>query len=374
MTRTSGQSGFTLIEVMISSVLSAMLVAAAFSFVGMSMKQAGISTDHLAMATEGQNAMGLLLDDLRRAGTGVGYTTAGDFAGLMMGNFTVDGVQFNPDSGEATLALKHGDLTGAMTAVDHAVPSEDLGIRMATGSLSTLAQYDSGGTAQFCTAPGVEFEDGEVAVIRDESGLSARTILITSAPSSAACSWGECIGGCESFSYSEFPEGFASSNDAASPNYAGGELFGRFGTFVWFVLADGEGRANMRRAVFDNDNGCVGRDQNCGQLVARDVETLQYEVWRWDADSAAWARHDDGSSAVTGTDRIRIDVELVVRSDRGRAAPAASLPLRLRDGTCVPDVSPCGSPVDYIERAAYRTSIEIKNAGRMQLKFFKEAS
>jgi hypothetical protein len=96
------------------------------------------------------------------------------------------------------------------------------------------------------------------------------------------------------------------------------------------------------------------------------------QVWQWNPTPAPGAWVNVGQGPLTNPTpgeappRMRVDVEIVVRAEGTDVKTHPQVTLRLRDGFCAPTPCNAGSPeIDYTERRAYRTSVEIKNAGFM---------
>jgi hypothetical protein len=93
------------------------------------------------------------------------------------------------------------------------------------------------------------------------------------------------------------------------------------------------------------------------------VETLQVAVWGWDRATDSWL-DVTAEPMITDRERLRVDLEMVVRGDSDfeqRVQPPVQLQL---EDACVPD---CDQG-DYVNRWALRTTVEIRNSGRLQLR------
>jgi hypothetical protein len=91
--------------------------------------------------------------------------------------------------------------------------------------------------------------------------------------------------------------------------------------------------------------------------VADFAESLRTVVYSWDPDARLWVNSDQ--APVDTADRIRVDVELVVRGRSASDRLTEPVPLQLQPGTCVPDCVNRDAGV----RRVHRTTVEIKNSG-----------
>jgi hypothetical protein len=361
----AGQRGLTLIELSIGVLIGVFLTAAAVAFATHETRLMGVSQDQLDLSQSGRAALDLLARDLSSAGAGVGYGlngAAAGFAGLLQGPFQVDGVSFNT-TGAAPTAGTSLSLSGigpdGREGARISVSTVDLGILSAQGTYATIAAYDAAGSGQLCEGPPgrrTQFRAGELVVLRDAARMAARTARIT-AGAAGACTQDTCVFQCIPFTFVDAPGWFATDPQADQVNYLGGEIAGGLAAAVWFITDDGAGRGTLRRAVFDANNGCAARDAACGTMVADLAETLQAVAYSWNATDGRWVNSDQ--QPIRARDRIRVDLELVVRGRGASGRPSAPIPLMLRPGVCVPD---CGT-TDGAVRRVYRTSVELKNSG-----------
>lgn len=342
------QRGFSLVELLVSVAAGSFLVAAAVSVSTQNARILGRTTNRVDRAQAARLTMDLLAHDLRMAGVGVGYGPDGNFGGLARGDFTVSGgARFFADDHALTLA------TGT-------VVTDDLGIRQATGRVRTIASYASG-TGEVCAGSGLSA--GDLAIVMTREGMHARTVRIDDLAASA-CTDGVCLQGCERFQWQSDPT-YLSDPHAVDASYVDGEIIADFSETVWFVEPGPDEEGLLRRAEIDANRPCAARDETCGGIVAFGVETLQVAVWQWDSTNEVWADRTT-MSGVTDRDRIRVDIELVVRgSDGQRVRGQAPVELQLAQ-QCLP--APCGTEPDGIDRRVLRSSVEIRNAGRMQLR------
>ncbi len=361
----AGQRGLTLIELSIGVFIGVFLTAAAVAFATHETRLMGVSQDQLDLSQSGRAALDLLARDLSSAGSGVGYVlngAAAGFAGLLQGPFEVDGVAFNtngavPNAGTA-LSLSGIGLDGREGS-RISVSTVDLGILSAQGSYATIAAYDTAGSGQLCEGPAArrtQFRANELVVFRDSARMAARTARISTGDA-VACTQDNCVFGCIPFTFVDAPDWFATDPEANQVNYLGGEISGGLAAAVWFIADEGGGRGTLRRAVFDANNGCAARDVACGTMVADLAETLQAVAYTWNSVDGRW--ENSNQQPIRARDRIRVDLELVVRGRGATGRPSEPVPLMLRPGVCVPD---CGTS-DGAVRRVYRTSVELKNSG-----------
>lgn len=374
--------GFTLLEMMVGVFIALFLTAAAVVFASHETKLLGYSTEQVDAQQQARAAVDLLTSDLQMAGAGIGYSAGNTiFAGLQTGAFTTPGgLAFGP----TTLTLRPGDLTtGASQGATYTLLTRDLGILVADGPYATVAQH-TGLAGEYCDPTSILGTATQRVVLRTEDGLSWQTIRLTPSGVAGACTWGQCVGGgafngCRAFTLTAEAVADRITSDAAAPNlsYTGGEIHSGFKQVVWFVdaaTAGGvpTGAANLRRAIFDADNGACANRAACGSEQAYNVETLQYQVWRFSPQANAWLPVNMGpiAAAQVGTvpDRLRIDLELVVRSRSSDGKAHDGIQLRLANpAACVPNTAcpPTPASRDNIPRRAYRWTVQIRNSGRM---------
>jgi hypothetical protein len=387
---------------MVGVTIALFLTAAAVLFVRHETRLLGVSSDRLDMIQGSRAALDLISDDLRKAGVGVGYDEQGDFSGLLLGQFQAGGVTWNPDGTSSTNPQPVPPGQGAYRRLDMQDTSGgsalgggalwesrnvEIGIRYADGVSATVANW-SPGLLELCRvdddddgnpdAITNQFNDPDIVVLRDDSYMTAQVVQISNL-NAAPCTYGQCVHGCLSAAYVTWPGGagnatFSTGAAVNSVSYVGGEVHDGYKTIVWFVAADANGFGTLRRAEFDGDPGntCAAADNTCGGGVARGIETLQMQVWQWNPTPAPGAWVNVGQGPLTNPTpgeappRMRVDVEIVVRAEGTDVKTHPQVTLRLRDGFCAPTPCNAGSPeIDYTERRAYRTSVEIKNAGFM---------
>ena len=339
------ERGLTLIELMIGMALGLFLVAAAVTFTSQQTRWLGFTASRIDVDQSGRLALEILAEDLRHAGLGVGYNGTEEFGGLRLGTFTVPGgASF--DSTDRPIALRNG-----------ATVTDDIGILLADEGIATIAEF-SGAAGQICNIG--NFDEDDIVTMISEDSLSARSVKLTSI-ADEVCLYSACDTGCRSFTFVSDAT-YLSDPSAADVSYAGGEMFRGFKLVVWYVTPTASGVTELRRAALNASRTCTAAD--CGGTVADDVEMVQMRVWQWDQAGSAWIDRTNDASIV-GRDRIRVDLEMVVRTrqeQQGQADPVAST---LADRVCLP--SPCGT-VDSIPRRAFRTSVELRNAGRTGVK------
>lgn len=340
----SSRSGFTLLEVMVSAAISGIVIAAVFAFATHEARLMTLTGDELDTLQGGRSALSTLADDLRHAGGGVGDSASGGFPGLSVGTFTLNGVSFQANDGPITLSSGP-----ALT--------DDIGMIMAIGGQATITELASG-TVEICAGSGIR--DGELIMLRSADGLIARSVTVGTMAASG-CRGARCLGGCQRFNYTDDPM-YTSGPDAQNFDYTSGEVFGELRRVVWFVEASDPSRPGagaLRRAVFDNQRTCTARDASCGVLMTENVESLQMQIWQWDDAAAGWTNVTAGPLA--GGRRTRVDIELVIRVRRESDRLHNPVRLRLQPGGCVP----ASCQPDNVRREVLRTSVEVKNSGRM---------
>lgn len=342
-------AGFTLTELMVSSAIGLFTLAVAVQ----------MASDHTAVLTQttqrvdtvqsGRIVADLLAEDLRHAGVGIGYRPDGSFAGLIRGPFTVaGGAQFSADGFAQTLT------TGA-------IRTDDLGIRVATGAPRTIASF-SGSLGQICSGSGVGV--GDTVVLLSREALHVRTVQLLTM-NSGPCLQGVCRTGCTSFTFAR-DVSYESDTEALTASYIGGEMVGEYAEIVYFVVPGQDGDGELRRAQVTAGQPCAVRDETCGGLVADDVETLQVAVWQWDEQLGAWVDQTQ-PAAIADRRRLRVDVEVVLRGGQDRQTGAHQpVALKLDATQCVG--GNCGAAADAYRRYAIRTSVEIRNGGRMLIR------
>ncbi len=350
--------GLSLIELTIAMAVGAFIIAAAFAFVTHQTRLFEFTRSELDRDRTGRLALDLLVEDLRLAGLGVGYDGSGNFAGLMLGSFTVQGgATFSNDYAiQVAYGANPNNLVGQYT-----ITSDDIGIRFANGAWRSIPQY-FGTSGQVCSGSG--FQANDIVLLLAEDGFTAKTVKLTSIAPAGGCSFGTCVNGCDDFTFTA-DASYASSSGALTASYVGGEMGGAYKTVVWFVDTTGadSGSADLRRAEVTAQSPCAARDQTCGQRVAYDVESVQMAVLQWDPTTSAWV-DQTAAQAITDRRRVRLDLEMVVRTRSSEARVQDPIQLQLEPTICAP--APCGAR-DQIGRRALRTSVEVRNSGRMQL-------
>ncbi|MEL6186145.1 MAG: prepilin-type N-terminal cleavage/methylation domain-containing protein [Myxococcota bacterium] len=367
--------GITLIEVVIATLVSLILTAAAVAFATQETRLLDLSQERLEANMVGRSALALLADDLRKAGAGVGYDEQGRFLGLVADNFTAGGLAFNGTGS----AIAEGDNSvapvgvsaqntftrpraGTFSGQTYTVPTHDLGIRFANGSYATIIR-ERGYSGTLCSSPDISYENNEWVVLRDSSGISALsgTIQVGAPTTGAGC---RCVGGCSAFTFTPTPTMMMSGQGANRVTYGYGEVQGGLQTVVWFVVANATGEGELRRVTFDDPNDNCAARQTCGGLVADFAEAMYTQIWRWNSVTNQWTQAGQGANPAT-EERMRVDVELILRSENETRSLRPEVQAKLRANACVP--APCGSPDKYT-RLAYRTSVEIMNSGVMRMR------
>lgn len=365
--------GFTLIELMVGIALGSLIVMAAVGFAGHQVTTLGRSNQTLEMTQVGRAALDMIADDVLHAGVGVGYQSDGTFAGIVTtGSFLRNGVTFDGDNRVITLNEGNGMV---------ATTTDDLSLMLADGEEITIVAFDPGAqTGQICAPAdgGVRLFENPTAkvVMRDQFGLAARSALMTTTtpvPSAgttacqngASCEVNGATVGCMDVQFVADPQTLFETDAAAiNANYEGGSIASNFRQVTWFVSALPSGRSELRR-VSSDDALCAGlADPNCGTVIADDVDAIHFRVYTFTA--GAWVDVTNAGIAILSRDPIRVDLELVVRA---RAADIEgrphNMPTFVLEGNLCEfgGAAPCGTSV--VERAVFRTSVELKNSGYM---------
>ena len=334
---------------MVSSAIGLFTLAVAVRLASDQTVVLGQTTDRMDMFQSARTAVDLLSEDLRHAGVGIGYRPDGQFGGLIRGGFTVaGGAQFFADG--LVQRLSTGE-----------IPTDDLGLRVATGDLRTVASF-LGTQGQICAGSDIAVDDTVVLLSRE--ALHVQTVRVLSL-ANAACARGACRDGCATFTYGQ-DLSYASDPLAAGANYVGGTMIGDYGEIVWFVVPGTDGNGELRRARVTQQEQCANRDDSCGGLVAEDIETLQVAVWQWDDNLNQWVNQTPTAS-IGDRRRLRVDVEVVVRGGEDRDDGARQpVELALHAGRCAGGT--CGTKPDKFRRFVIRTSVELRNGGRMLIR------
>ncbi|MEO1227563.1 MAG: hypothetical protein AAFZ18_01570 [Myxococcota bacterium] len=297
-----------------------------------------------------RRALDLMSEDLRNAGVGVGYMPDGTFSGLLGGAFSLPGgASFSANN-------------RAIKTVDGSLLTDDLGVRRALGRRRTIAYLD-GGYGEVCR--GLNLAADDIVSVVSRSGLAGRTLRIVSA-SATTCSRNPCSNGCQGLSFASDPS-YLSDPSALSRRFTAGDMFQEYETVVWFIAVDADGFPSLRRVGGAAIQTCAAADESCGGEVGEGVEFIQMAWWRLDS-SGAWVSvsHD---SMVQTEDPLKVDVEIVTRTRQdpgvGRSRHVES---EIETGLCVP--AHCGrtETPDRVPRTVLRTSIEVRNAGRLRIR------
>jgi prepilin-type N-terminal cleavage/methylation domain-containing protein len=335
--------GFTLIEMLVSLAIGAFVAAAAVTFAGDQIRLLDRTDSQLGTQQEGRAVIDLVATELRAAGLGVGYTVDGRFAGLRRGDFSVQG--------GAVFRSNGGQVDGRAT--------DDLGLRFTIGDVRTISNYTRGVSGQVCA--GGDFAADDLVLLMSRNGRTAHTARLGSI-NPDVCQGTQCAGGCETFTFA-FEEGYETGTDALTATYREGELFGDYREVVYFVANDANERSHLRRAEISAAQPCASREDACGVVVGQQVEALQVRVWLFDEVTGGWL-DVTGRSAINEVGPVRVDLELVARSDEAKTNQVA-IRSALDSSACYP--APCGAS-DAIPREVFRTSVDVRNAGRMQIR------
>lgn len=331
-----------MVELLVGSSIGAFLTITAVAFAQHQTRLVADGEQSLWLSQGSRAGLERLAYELRQAGVGVGYKNDGSFAGLELGTFARGGAQFGSNNQVITTAAGN-------------TFTDDVGIVFATGGYATIASYNAGGSAQICRGSGIV--SGEKVIIRSEDGLSARSVLIGNV-AAATCVAGVCVGGCDEAQFST-DSTFSSGVDATNANYQGGEMAGGFKRVTWFVEASDTtqpGIGRLRRVEGD----CTARNNTCGEVIADYVESLQMRVY--ERANGAWVDRTDNGAAIDGDNRLRVDLEMVLRARSDKGTKQLPVQMALEPSMCLPG---CGTK-DNVYRKVIRTSVELKNTGRMR--------
>ncbi len=363
------QRGLTLIEIMVGMMVGVVLTAAAVSFVRSESRLMGVTQDRLDVVRASRVVMNLISSDLRSAGLGL-RPTGGNFDGLLSGTFTLAGVTFNNPG--FTVSLEEDEGTGSVNVYN--VATQDLGVRLADGDQATIIDFtgkgSNAGRLTICDHGGMMMRDNELILLQDQPSISTWAIQLTPFDPNVPC--GDCAGGCRSANWA-LPASTAhqyEGNNGDLQDYTRGQMFGGYKTIVWFMTQD-PNRANrgvLRRMTYDDTQpDCGARDNTCGALVVSNVEGFFYRVYQFAA-ASGWQEVLPGTQA-TADGRVRVDVELIVRSDEraDKTSPGVVGTLAPGGGIVFPGGGASGGPLnrDRVERRVFRTTVELKNSGRI---------
>ncbi len=366
----SGRLGLTLIELVVGVSVGGLVLLLAVAFAHQEIAMLDISADTLEMTQAGRLSLDMVADDLVNAGVGVGYSEAGEFMGLEVGAFGGAGV-FNSNN-----RLVGGHEVGA----GGTIPSDDIRMRVADGETATIVQWT--GSSGIVCGP-ASFAADDKVVVRTADGLSAKVITLSAnsavavcpndpVSNSPACAT-SCVGiagSAETDFDNDFPAGVGA-------DYTGGYVAGNYREVTYFIeAADPEFEAypgsnlyigRLRRVIGD----CTIPDHTCGDVVADNVESMQMRVYEFDG--TAWVDVTATGSRIDGSGRIRVDIELAIRARSPEAnaiyEPAQLILFSNAAGApyCLPGGLACGTNKDNIRRLVMRTSVELRNGGRMRI-------
>lgn len=333
--------GLTLIEIMVGVAVGSIIIVAALSLAVYSARIQHRQSSNLQVSRGLRDAAELIAEDVRNAGVGVGYDASGVFGGFALG---ADASPFAP-SGRT------------VTSRDGSLPTDDLVIRRALGRRrSALGQL--AGEVELCVGLGVEA--GDLISIVAKNGLSATAYRVQSLHAST-CALGVCVEGCEAAALTP------TSLVPGGALVRSGDAFADLDVVAWFVVPPGDDPdhpGGLRRATQAQFGACA-QAFDCGGLVSDVVTMLQVRYARFDEGLSSWVELDPAQPIRT-RERLRVDLELFGRSrtDPG-LGQAYGLVSELVSETCAP--SPCGTEPGSVPRAAYRTTVEVRNAGRLRI-------
>lgn len=356
--------GLTLVETLIGTTIALILTAGAVTFATQEVRLMEVSQDRIHLARSGRTALSLIAEDVRRAGAGVGYAEDGTFLGLSVGAFDVDGIPFNSegaDSAEGTLELgshRVNQIGRPNTGLDsYDAPTHDLRVRYAAGSYATVVE-ERMLVGRLCAGPGISFEEEEVVMIRDAVGISARSgrLELGGMETGAGC---PCLGGCLPFVFVP-TDHLTTGPGATTVGYGFGEVQGGLRDILWFVL--GGPRGGVLRRADVTQAPCMDFE-TCGDVAVDFADALFVQVWRWNRATGQWAPQGQELPPPDPEARIRVDLELVVRSERqAREGTRQNVVTRLAGPElCLPEG--CDEDPDGYARLSFRTSVEVLNSG-----------
>jgi len=365
MRRSVGQTGFTLVELIVAMLIGSLLTTAAVAFVRSESKLMGVTEDRLEITQASRVVLNLIASDLRSAGLGL-RPTANQFDGLLTGAFNVGPVAFGPGN----IQLEQADVDQAPGAPTNAYnrPTQDLGVRLADGDQATIVAFDGtgGGSGNFtvCDNPGLNFRNNEVVLLQDQTSLSTWAVELTNVGASSVCA-ANCASGCVPLTWQRpvSPAHRYVGNSGDNVDYRLGQMFGEFKTVVWFLVPDPNrpNRGVLRRMTWDDTQpDCAARDNNCGALVARNVEAFYYRVYQFTPDGG-WLEIAPGG-APDADGRIRVDIELVMRAEESSSQTFNQIQAELAPGAPAPFPQ---AARDRIARRVFRATVELRNAGRI---------
>lgn len=346
----NGRRGYTLLEMTVSIGLGSAIALGALTLTADFNRFQHRHLGELGADQRLRDSLDLIAQDIRNAGVGVGYRPDGEYAGFITGNFSLPGGAVF-DATNRVISTSDGN-----------VLTDDLGLRRALGDRRTVLFLEEG-TGQICT--GLEFESGDRVAVTSRSGRSGKTLRILGS-SPTPCTRGVCSGGCASITWAADPA-YVSSPAATTQLFVGGDLYQDYETVVWFVSVDDEGFPSLRRVSGDRIYTCATAGETCGGEAAEGVVFLHYAVARLDATSGAWVAVSQ-DQPIRSFEPLRVDIEMIARSksDPG-VGLTQSVSSDLEPGLCAP--AHCGNgELDTVPRLALRTSVEVRNAGRLTIR------
>ncbi|MBX2813263.1 MAG: prepilin-type N-terminal cleavage/methylation domain-containing protein [Myxococcales bacterium] len=341
--------GFTLLEMMVSVAIGTAITMSALVLTADMQRYSHRHMGELGSSQRLRDALELLSHDIRHAGVGVGYSEAAVFDGMVLGSIqTTGGASFQTDN-------------RSISTVDGQLMTDDFILRLAEGERRTILYLESG-SGLICD--GLEFGDNELVVVTARNGRGARTLRIQGS-SSSACTRGFCMDGCQQISYTE-DEAYRSDASAVGRTFAAGDIFRSYETVVWFVAPDDDGYPSLRRATDSALASCTQPNTRCGSEVADGIEVVQYTIWRLDDDSNQWVQLPK-SQVIDTYDRLRVDLEMIARARSNPKFGAVQVQRsQLEPSLCVPEGCEANA-TDQSPRVTLRTTIEVKNAGYLQI-------
>lgn len=371
--------GFTLIEMMVAVMVSSVVILAGMTFAQQQIRAYSKSEKIMELNQAGRASLDLLVRDLSNAGSGLGHHESGQFIGLDIGAF--EPYWIPPGGAVPSTALfstnnkwesSWGNVTDADTNPSKLMPTQtdDIGLLMADGEWVTIvAETTPGAAITVCAPSSVKNQDRVVMHTADgreaasfqvnPTAAAGTAIAQTTCPTGVTCQ-ATASNQCENWAITPVAAGnpffFESGPGATSALYDTGWAAGGLRRVVWFVNPNGSNYRSGRLMRLINETCPSGRATNCGQMVADNVETVQMRAYRWTA--TGWTPIVNPADRDRNC-RIKVDVEMVVRGRAQDETGKEGMDLVLHTKNWV---------ADDVVRKVYRTSVEIKNSGRMLYK------
>ncbi|MBI2376760.1 MAG: prepilin-type N-terminal cleavage/methylation domain-containing protein [Deltaproteobacteria bacterium] len=356
--------GFTLIEMMVGLAVASLVIMAAVAFARDEIKAMGRGNQSLEMLQTGRAALDLLTRDLINSGAAIGYTMGGEFVGLHTDRATV--IDLGPNSSASAVPFQADNAPGVDPVWGYGVVSDDILIRGTDFSTSTIV---AGPPLQvdFRACNPTLLKPNALIVLRDKVGTTAGVWEVTSFGPGNTAPCPECLqsGLCDTFTPTALANPKLGFGTAALNAFAAeSTVTSGYHTTLWFMTYGVDGSPQLRRAV---DTDCA-RGPACGDLIADNIETVQAAYFRFDSEAIPpdWVQV---TGPINSRDRLRVDLELVVRSrtpDERFHAPI-QLALEGAGGGTFPPTNPTLTTTQReslkFYRIALRSSTYLRNSG-----------